>query len=204
MAYTIDIERVERFYFDAHNAVYSICRPTPLPLLTETPMEPMQKERMLASPADAEIILRLYDLRRETVMRQARAWVVGEFWPATADEYFAVAMNAADPHSPFLRQVVTYWEMAAALVLHGSVSAELFVDCNAEGFVILAKFAPILDEIRQRSPTFLSKTSDVIKRYPAAAGRYDAALKNVEATRSRRNSAAPHPDSPEYAYPQKP
>jgi hypothetical protein len=44
-------------------------------------MEPMQKERMLASPADAEIILKLYELRRETVMRQARAWVVGEFWP---------------------------------------------------------------------------------------------------------------------------
>ncbi len=166
-------------------------------------MEPMQKERMLASPADAEIILKLYDLRRETVMRQARAWVVGEFWPATADDYFAVAMNPADPHNPFVRQVITYWEMAAALVLHGSVSAELFVDCNAEGFFLLAKFAPILDEVRQRNPTFMSKTSDLIKRYPAAASRYDAVLKNVEAMRARQRPAAPASDSPEYAYPQK-
>ena len=50
-------------------------------------MERMPMERMLATPADAEIILKLYDLRRETLMRQARAWVTGEFWPATAEEY---------------------------------------------------------------------------------------------------------------------
>lgn len=166
-------------------------------------MEQMQKERMLASPADAEIILRLYELRRETVMREARAWVVGEFWPATADDYFALAMNPADPHNPFVRQVLSYWEMAAALVLHGAVSAELFVDCNAEGFLLLAKFAPILEDIRKRTPTFLSKTSDLIKRYPAAAGRYEAAAKNVEAMRARRNPAAPAGDAPQYAYPQK-
>jgi len=166
-------------------------------------MEPMQKERMLASPADAEIILRLYELRRETVMRQARSWVVGEFWPTTADEYFAVALNPSDPHNAFVRQVLSYWEMAAALVLHGSVSAELFVDCNAEGFLLLAKFAPILEGIRQRMPTFLSKTSDLIKRYPAAAGRYEATLKNVEGMRARHNPPAPASDSPQYAYPQK-
>ena len=50
-------------------------------------------ERMLATPADAEIILKLYELRTEAVMRQARAWMTGEFWPATAEEYFAVAEN---------------------------------------------------------------------------------------------------------------
>ena len=84
-------------------------------------MERMPMERSLATPADAEIILKLYDLRRETLMRQARAWMTGEFWPATAEEYFAVASNPADPHNAFLRQVVGYWEMAAALVLHGTV-----------------------------------------------------------------------------------
>ncbi len=48
-------------------------------------------ERMLATPADAEIILKLYQLRTEAVMRQARAWMGGEFWPTTAEEFFAVA-----------------------------------------------------------------------------------------------------------------
>ena len=163
-------------------------------------MERMQMERSLATPADAEIILKLYDLRREALMRQARAWVTGEFWPATAEEYFAVASNPSDPHSPFIRQVVGYWEMAAAMVLHGAVSAELFVDCNAEGFFLLAKFAPILDDIRQRNPTFLQKTSEMVKRFTAAASKYEAVQKNVEATRSSRQKQAP---SPQYAYTQK-
>ena len=146
-------------------------------------METMQSS--LATPADAEIILRLYELRREEVMRKARAWVVGEFWPKTADEYYAVAMNPADPHNAYVRQVLSYWEMAAAMVLHGSVSAELFVDCNAEGFFLLAKFAPILDEIRQKNPTFLSKTADLLKRVPSAAARYEIVQRNVDALRQR-------------------
>ena len=159
-------------------------------MAAETMVEPMQMERMLATPADAEIILKLYELRREEVMRKARTWVIGEFWPATADEYFAVAMNAADPHSAYVRQVVTYWEMAAAMVLHGAVSAELFVDCNAEGFLLLAKFAPILDQIRERNPMFMARTSDLVKRFPAGAARYEATLKNVEGMRLRMKQAA--------------
>ena len=162
-------------------------------------MERMPMERSLATPADAEIILKLYDLRRETLMRQARAWVTGEFWPSTAEEYFAVASNPADPHNPFLRQVIGYWEMAAALVLHGAVSAELFVDCNNEGFFLLAKFAPILDAIRDRNPTFLNKTSEMVRRFTAAAARYEAVQKNVEMMRSnRQRQAAPV----QYAYQQ--
>ena len=148
-------------------------------------------ESSLATPADAEIILKLYDLRREEVMRKARAWVLGEFWPASADDYFAVAMNATDPHNPYVRQVITFWEMAAALVLHGTVSAELFVDCNAEGFFLLAKFAPILDAVRERNPMFLTRTSDLVRRFPAAAARYEATLKNVEAMRTRMKAAPP-------------
>ncbi len=142
-------------------------------------------ERMLATPADAEIVLKLYSLRTEAVMRQARAWVIGEFWPTTPEEFFAVVDNPAHPHNAHLRQVLTYWEMAAAMVLHGAVSAELFVDCNAEGFFLLAKFAPILEGLRARNPGFLIKTSELIDRFSAAAQRYEAVLKAVEARRQR-------------------
>jgi hypothetical protein len=140
-------------------------------------------ERMLATPADAEIILKLYQLRTEAVMRQARAWMTGEFWPNTVEEFFAVAQNPADPHNAYFRQVTTYWEMAAAMVLHGAVSAELFVDCNSEGFFILSKFAHILDAIRERMPNFMNKTSELVNRFTAAAARYEGALKNVEGRR---------------------
>ena len=136
-------------------------------------------ERMLATPADAEIILRLYELRTEPVMRQARAWITGEFWPVTAEEFFAVAEKPADPHNAWLRQVISYWEMASALVIHGAVSAELFVDCNGEGFFLLAKFAPILDAIRERNPGFMIKTSELVTRFSAAAQRYEVATKNM-------------------------
>jgi hypothetical protein len=141
---------------------------------------------MLATPADAEIILKLYELRTEAVMREARAWIGGEFWPNTAEEFFAVYNNPRDQHNPWLRQVITYWEMAAAMVLHGAVSAELFVDCNGEGFFLLAKFAPILDAIREQVPTMFSKTLELTNRFSAAAQRYEAIQKRVEASRGMR------------------
>lgn len=147
-------------------------------MATETTME-----RMLATPADAEIILKLYELRTEAVMRQARAWILGEFWPQTVEEFFAVASNPADPHNAWFRQVTTYWEMAAAMVLHGAVSADLFADCNAEGFFLLAKFTHILHGIRERIPGFLTKTSELVNRNQPAAARFEVVLKNVETRR---------------------
>ena len=101
--------------------------------------------------------------------------------------------NPADPHKPWLRQVLTYWEMAAAMVLHGAVSAELFVDCNGEGFFLLAKFAQILDAIREKNPGFLVKTSELVNRFSAAAQRYEATQKRIEAARNsaRRDNEAP-------------
>ncbi len=143
-------------------------------------------ERMLATPADAEIVLKLYELRTEAVMRQARAWVMGEFWPQTAEEFFTVMEDPADPHNAFLRQVLSYWEMAAALVLHGAVSAELFFDTNGEGFFLLAKFAHILEAIREKNPPFMAKTSELINRFSAAAQRYEAILKYFEARRNAK------------------
>jgi hypothetical protein len=145
-------------------------------------------ERTLASSADAEIILRLYELRREAVMREARAWVLGEWWPSTADEFFAVAANQKDPHNAWFRQVTTYWEMAAALVLHGALSADLFVDSNGEGFFLLAKFSHLLAAVRERMPSFLTKTSELVSRFSTAAARYEVALKGVENRRALQSS----------------
>jgi hypothetical protein len=95
------------------------------------------------------------------------------------EEFYAVAANPKDPHNAWFRQVTTYWEMAAAMVLHGAVSAELFVDCNGEGFFLLAKFAPILEAIRERNAGFLIKTSELVTRFSAAAQRYEVATKNM-------------------------
>ena len=143
-------------------------------------------EQMLATPADAGTILKLYELRTEELMREARAWVTFEFKPKTAEDFFAVSDNLADPHNAYLRQVTSYWEMAAALVLHGAVSAELFFDCNGEGLYLLAKFAPILNEIRKKSPVFLIKTSELVNRFATAAQKYEAIRKRIEAMEQKK------------------
>jgi hypothetical protein len=145
-------------------------------------------ERMLATPADADIILKLYELRTEAVMREARAWVTGQFWPNTAEDVLGLLQNPDDPHNPQLRQVMSYWEMAAALVLHGAVSAELFADANGEGFFLLAKFAHILDAIREKYPPFMMKTSELVNRFSSASQRYEATLKSVQGTRERMSA----------------
>ena len=96
-----------------------------------------------------------------------------------------MAMNPADPHNAFLRQVTSYWEMAAAMVLHGAVSAELFVDCNAEGFCCWPSSRTSWTPSASGCPTFMRKTSEMVNRFTAAAARYEAALKN------RRRDARP-------------
>lgn len=135
----------------------------------------------MATASDGELILKLYELRTEAVMRQARAWVMGQFWPKTAEDFFAVAGNPADEHNPWLRQVVSYWEMAAALVLHGALPADLFADCNGEGFVLLAKFEPLLEEIRKKQPGFLENTVQLVSRSSPAAARYKATREHIAA-----------------------
>jgi hypothetical protein len=78
----------------------------------------------------------------------------------------------------------------------------LFVDCNSEGFFMLAKFALILDGIREKNPEFLIKTAELVNRFSAAAQRYEAVLKNVAA---RRNSLPARQEAHgQYSYPPKP
>jgi hypothetical protein len=142
----------------------------------------------LANSADGTLILKLYELRTETVMRQARAWVIGDFWPATAEEFFIVQNDFGSQKNAWLRQVVTYWEMAASLVLHGSLSADLFVDCNPEPFFILAKLTPLLAEIHEKLPTYFSKTLQLIENSQPAAARYEAMKKQIESRRAARSA----------------
>jgi hypothetical protein len=143
----------------------------------------------MANSADGELILKLYELRTEAVMRQARSWITGEFWPTTAEEFFVVQNDFGSQKNCYLRQVVTYWEMAASLVLHGSLSADLFVDCNPEPFFILAKLTHILPEIHEKIPTYFSKTLQLIEISQPAAARYETSRKNVAARLEARKAS---------------
>jgi hypothetical protein len=101
----------------------------------------------MANADDAKLLLELYELRREKVMRRARKFVLQEFFPQSADEIRQMLANPKQ--SAWFRQVVSYWEMAAAMVNHGSIDPYLFFDCNGEHLLIWAKFGHLVPELRQ-------------------------------------------------------
>jgi hypothetical protein len=95
----------------------------------------------------ADLILKLYDLRREAKMREARTWIFS-FNPTSVDEYWQTMM---DPEvGGYLRMVTSYWDMAAALVNHGAIDADMFNETVGEHIMIFAKVEPLLAELRER------------------------------------------------------
>jgi len=104
------------------------------------------------TPADAELLLKLYDLRRESEMRKARNWWLGTFSPESADDVLKLAMNMGTPENNWLRQVSGYWNMAASLVEHGALNRELFLEPSSSGemYFLFAKVKPFVKELRQK------------------------------------------------------
>lgn len=96
---------------------------------------------------DAEIVMRLYDLRREPVMREARR-AVGGFWPRSYEEVGAL-LKLEHPLNAAFRQVSSYWEMAYGFARHGIVHADLLLESGGEGILLLAKMEPHLERLRK-------------------------------------------------------
>jgi hypothetical protein len=102
--------------------------------------------------ADAELILKLYDLRREAEMRKARNWWLVTFWPESVDDFTKIGGALGTPENNWLRQVGGYWSMVASLTLAGTVNQELVLDPSFSGemFFIFAKVKPFLSELRTK------------------------------------------------------
>jgi hypothetical protein len=92
----------------------------------------------------ANLILKLYELRREETMRQARAFMFG-FHPTSAQEYMAGVMG---PNSALIRMVTSYWEMACSFVVSGAIDATMFDNTNGEHVITFAKLEPFLADLR--------------------------------------------------------
>ena len=115
-----------------------------------------------ATAADAQVILQLYDLRRDPEMRKARNFISADFWPECAEDVLRIIRAFPSPENTWLRQVTSYWEMAAAMVLRGALHEGLFYDCSGEMYCVFAKFKPFLAELRQKTPFFLLTVEKVI------------------------------------------
>lgn len=134
----------------------------------------------MATAADAGVVLELYKLRQEETLRKARKFVGFEFWPKDLEELRAVTRNPANENNAYWRQVLSYWEMAASLVLRGAVDPDLFFDSQGEGIFLYAKFHHWHAETEKESGNkFMRNTATLIEKYPAAAAIHEAVLKNL-------------------------
>jgi hypothetical protein len=114
----------------------------------------------MSKQAEAGLILKLYDLRREATMRTGREWFFREFHPQSFDDVKTLLLGE---HSGHLRMVLTYWDMAAGLVNHGAIPLDLFNDTNGEHFSVFAKMEPFIAQWRAAfGPQFLANLEKVV------------------------------------------
>ncbi len=126
-----------------------------------------------ATPADAQIILQLYDLRRESEMRKARKYVENEFWPENYEQFHAIAMAHGSQENTWLHQVLAYWDMAASLALRGALNQDLFFDTNHQMYCLFAKLRPFMQQARIEfeAPEYLANIEKLIESTPESRER---------------------------------
>jgi hypothetical protein len=145
----------------------------------------------MATPthADAELILKLYEARREPEIRKARQWWTANFWPESADDIIKVIRSMGSQENNFLRMVLGYWGMAGSFVSHGVLNEDLFLEPSFSGemFLIYAKVEPYLKDLREKlqNPTLLVNLEKLVKSEKGQE-RYKVMAKNVENMRKAR------------------
>ena len=141
-----------------------------------------------ATAHDGQLMLKLYDLRREAEMRKARNWFLVDFWPLNADDFVKVANAFPSQENSWLRQVGGYWDMASSLVLQGALHEELFLQpgCSGEMFFFFAKVHPFLKEIRQKmgNPDVWANIEQVATGSKLARKRLERVSANVDKRRA--------------------
>ena len=140
----------------------------------------------MSKAESAELILKLYDLRREAKMREARTWMISFFPESTAD----ILQAMSNPEtSDYLRMVLSYWDMAASFVNHGAIDEEMFVDASGEYFGAFSKIEPFLTEFRETSgiQNFLKNLETLTMRQPDAKERLVKARESMKRWLQMRN-----------------
>jgi hypothetical protein len=135
----------------------------------------------------AELILRLYELRREAVMREARNW----FFSFNPESFEDIQTAVMGEHSAHLRMVTTYWDMACSFVNHGAVDAEMFNDANSEQVFVFAKIQPFLEQIRANNgnPAAFRHLEQAVMAMPQAEERVARARAMSKAVAQARAAA---------------
>ncbi len=116
----------------------------------------------------AELIMKLYDLRRESVMREARSWFF-TFNPESIEDIRRAGMGE---HSAYYRMVTTYWDMACSFVNYGTIDAEMFNDANGEHVLVYTKLQPFIEQLRATvSPVYMQHLEKAVLAIPDVEAR---------------------------------
>ena len=107
-------------------------------------------------PHNAELLIRIYDLRREETLRRARAWMMGNFLAESLAEFNAVCPPGSDENA-YYRQVTTYWEMVALIVNRGMLDDDLFFESTLESLILWLRVKKVVQEARgvRKNPLLL-------------------------------------------------
>lgn len=118
---------------------------------------------MTDTTSAASLLLKLYELRTEPTLRQARAWFAFEFHPSTTRDVLTTWLGPGHESAPY-RMVTSYWDMAASFVSQGAIPADMFNAANTEHFALYAKLRPFLGEIRAatRYPDYLVHVENLV------------------------------------------
>ena len=127
---------------------------------------------------DADLILKLYDLRREKTMREARNWFF-MFNPQSPKDLMEVLTS---DKSGLFRMVISYWDMACSLVNNGAIDPEMFNDANGEHIFVYAKIEPFLPALREAmgNPKYLGHLEKLVKDMPECETRLQAVRDRIQ------------------------
>jgi hypothetical protein len=117
---------------------------------------------------EVNLMLRLYDLRREARLRQARSWFLDHFHPASPDEMMENYAPGSDEYNN-IRMVLSYWDMVASIVNRGLINDELFFESNGEIWVVWDRIRGIVPMWRAafKNPTVFLNLEETCKRLEA-------------------------------------
>jgi hypothetical protein len=120
----------------------------------------------------ADLLLRLYEIRREPKMREARDWYFSKFHPATQEDIQKQAPMGS-PESAYMRMVISYWEMAANMVNRGLIDETFFFENTGEQWFVFERIKPFVPAMRERS------------KNPHMYGQLEKHVKKLEAWRKK-------------------
>jgi hypothetical protein len=136
----------------------------------------------------AQLLLSLYETRREETMRKARDFFFG-FDPQNFDEMMAGLMG---PHSGYVRMVISYWDMAASFVENGAIDRKMFLDANGEFLFVFVKIEPFIGQLREmfKNPGFAANLESLTLSMPNAQDRIHSTRERITSMIAARAAAA--------------